>query len=204
MLTLKRFKALMDSYGAKPERWPEAMRAEAEALLRISPEARQLLAAARELDEAIDAARDTEHALSWSSNDEAAALARLRASVAARIDDSSRQDLSRHDPGAAAGTRHTAPDTARAAPQAAPGPAHGIARRLAGGRGQPAASAWRQRLHQFAQWSTPARALGMGAAGGFVIAVGLLLGSMDTPQPTPQVDVLAVLQPDPLPFLVDQ
>jgi hypothetical protein len=163
MLTLERFRVLTDSYGAELQRWPEAMRAAAEALLLVSPEAQQLLAVARELDEAIDAASECKDAVSWPPGEEAAALSRLRAGVAARV--------------------------ARVAPQEmAPG-------RLGWLRG------W---LLPVAQWSSSARVVGMAAAGGFIIAVGLLLGSMEVTRPAAQVDVLAMLQPDPLPFLADQ
>src|SRR6185437_8024554 len=138
MLTLERFKALMDSYGAVPERWPDAVRPDAEALLRVSPEAQQLLAEARSLDEAIDAANERENAVSWPPGEEAAALARLRAGVSARV--------------------------ARAvAPQTGPGWLRWL----------------RDGMLPVAQWSSSARLAGMAAAGGLIIAVGLLLGSMD-------------------------
>jgi hypothetical protein len=163
MLTLTRFKALTDSYGAAPDRWPESVRADAEALLRASPEARQLLAEARALDEAIDAASEGENAVSWPPGEEAAALARLRAGVAAHV--------------ARAAGRQTA------------------AHRLRWLRG------W---VLPVAQWSSSARRVAMAAAGGVIIAVGLLLGSMDVARPPSQVDVLAMLQPDPLPFLAEQ
>lgn len=178
MLTLKRFKALTDSYGAQPQRWPDSVRADAEALLLVSPEARQLLAEAQGLDEALDAASEREDAVSWLPREEAAALARLRAGVAARV-------------------AQTAGGEARAR-----GAASGEAR--AGG----AASGWRRWLRGWllpvTQWPSSARLAGMAAAGGFIIAVGLLLGSMDVTRPASQVDVLAMLQPDPLPFLADQ
>ena len=171
MLTLKRFKALTDSYGAEPQRWPDDVRADAEALLRVSPEAQRLLAEARELDEGITAARERVDAASWMPDEEAAALARLRAGVAARL--------------------------ARSAGQETMGQVVSV-------RG----AGWRRWLRRWmlpvAQWPSSARLAGMAAAGGFLIAVGLFLGSMDATRPAPQVDVLAMLQPNPLPFLADQ
>jgi hypothetical protein len=163
MLTLKTFKALTESYGAEPERWPDSMRADAEALLRVSPQAQQLLAEARALDEAIDAASERDDTARWPPDEAAAALVRLRAAVASRV--------------------------VRPA-------------------GQEAAAGWRHWLRGWmlpvAQWPSSARLAGMAAAGGFIIAVGLFLGSMDATRPAPQVDVLAMLQPDPFPFLADQ
>lgn len=86
MLTLERFKALLSSYGAKPQRWPEAERADAEALLRVSEAARLLLSEAQELDDAIEAASALGHATPGSGGEQEAALLRLRARVAARIE----------------------------------------------------------------------------------------------------------------------
>src|SRR5580692_7935829 len=85
MLTLSRFTALVDSYGAELNRWPEAVRAEAQALAESSPQARALLAAARVLDATIATARASHDASLWPPGDQAAALARLRSGVAARI-----------------------------------------------------------------------------------------------------------------------
>lgn len=158
MLTLKRFKALMDSYGAQPQRWPDSVRADAEALLRVSPQAQQLLADAGELDAALDAAREDENTVRWPPGAEAAALGRLRAGVAARL-------------------------------AGAAGRSHGWFR------------GW---LLPVAQWSTSARLAGMATVGGLIIGIGLLLGSMDDARSASQVDVLAMLQPDPLPFQADQ
>ena len=45
-----RFQALIETYGAAPERWPEAAREAANALLDRSPEAREALADAAVLD----------------------------------------------------------------------------------------------------------------------------------------------------------
>ncbi|MBN8552287.1 MAG: hypothetical protein J0L52_05275 [Caulobacterales bacterium] len=53
---LKRFKQIMDAYGADPTRWPEAERAEAEALLATSSDARQMRDEAELLDAWLDAA----------------------------------------------------------------------------------------------------------------------------------------------------
>lgn len=85
MMTLKKFEALAASYGAELRRWPEANRAEAEALIRSSEPARAILAEARRLDGAIAAAADEEEARLWNRGERDAALARLRSSVAARI-----------------------------------------------------------------------------------------------------------------------
>lgn len=53
---LARFEALLDAYGAEPRRWPVDRRAEAEALLRRSPEARALRDTAARLDMVLDSA----------------------------------------------------------------------------------------------------------------------------------------------------
>lgn len=49
-ITLERFAAIVDAYGASPMRWPVDERGPAEALLAVSAEARALLADARMLD----------------------------------------------------------------------------------------------------------------------------------------------------------
>jgi hypothetical protein len=85
MLTLKRFRAMVDSYGANLQRWPEERRSEAQKLLNTSAEARDLLVKARALDEVIETARAVEDARRWSGGERDAALARLRAGVASRI-----------------------------------------------------------------------------------------------------------------------
>jgi hypothetical protein len=85
MLTLGRFRALADSYGADLRSWPEEMRGEAELLARASAEARAVLDEAQTLDEAIAAASAHEDALLWLPGEQDAALARLRAGVGARI-----------------------------------------------------------------------------------------------------------------------
>lgn len=53
---MERVAALIDAYGASPERWPEAERQRALALLAQSAAARELLHQARELDLLLDAA----------------------------------------------------------------------------------------------------------------------------------------------------
>ncbi|NOG71023.1 hypothetical protein [Roseicella sp. DB1501] len=75
-MTPSRFARLLDTHGARPEAWPTARRAEAEALLGRSAEARRQLAAAQRLDAAL------ERALPQPSP---AALARLQARVAREI-----------------------------------------------------------------------------------------------------------------------
>jgi len=54
-MTIERFAALLDAYGADRGRWPEVERATALALLAEDARARALLAEARALDEALDA-----------------------------------------------------------------------------------------------------------------------------------------------------
>jgi hypothetical protein len=85
MLTLRRFKALADSYGAELQRWPDEVRGEAEALLNASPEARRFLAEAQTLDDVIEAASAQEDTMLWPPGEQSAALARLRSGVAARL-----------------------------------------------------------------------------------------------------------------------
>jgi len=84
MLTLKRFGTLAASYGGDLQRWPLELREEAQALLNVSAAARAILDDARMLDDDIAAARDFEATRSR-PDEQGAALARLRASVAARI-----------------------------------------------------------------------------------------------------------------------
>lgn len=85
MMTLRRFKALADSYGADLQRWPERVRPKARALLDSSPEAQEIIARARELDEAIGAASAARSESLWSGDRPEAALVRLRNAVAAQI-----------------------------------------------------------------------------------------------------------------------
>jgi hypothetical protein len=53
-MTLERFSAMVEAYGARPERWPEAERAAALGLLERSPEAAAVRAAAARLDGLLD------------------------------------------------------------------------------------------------------------------------------------------------------
>lgn len=55
-ITLERFAAIVDAYGASPERWPAPERSAADALLAASAPARALLAEARMLDGLLAAA----------------------------------------------------------------------------------------------------------------------------------------------------
>jgi hypothetical protein len=55
-ITLERFGAIVDAYGASPMRWPAEERAAAEALLAASAQARAMLADARMLDGMLAAA----------------------------------------------------------------------------------------------------------------------------------------------------
>lgn len=91
MMTLRRFRALADSYGADLQRWPETERDAARALLRRSPAAESALAAAQRLDAAIAAASSQEHAATWQPGEADAALARLRSGVASGISASARR-----------------------------------------------------------------------------------------------------------------
>ena len=50
MMDLDRFNAILEAYGADPARWPDAERAEAEALLRANPAAKTAFDRAAELD----------------------------------------------------------------------------------------------------------------------------------------------------------
>jgi hypothetical protein len=85
MVTLRQFKAKVNSYGADLERWPDALRGEAQTLLRVSPQAREILEEALALDKAIEAASGREIALLWRPSEQEAALTRLRAGVTARM-----------------------------------------------------------------------------------------------------------------------
>ncbi|MCK6554813.1 hypothetical protein L6Q96_09570 [Candidatus Binatia bacterium] len=59
-MPLARLRALVDAYGANPERWPAAERAAAEQLLRTSPEAQRYRDAAAGLDALLDLACEPE------------------------------------------------------------------------------------------------------------------------------------------------
>lgn len=85
MMTLQRFTALADSYGADLARWPEEARGPARELLAISDEARALFDEARALDAALAVASARETRLHTPQDGADAALARLRAGVASRI-----------------------------------------------------------------------------------------------------------------------
>jgi len=85
MMTLKRFRALTQSYGAELQRWPQEERGAAQELLGSSAEARALLEQERSLDADIAAATAHQDAERLQRGVQDAALARLRAGVAARI-----------------------------------------------------------------------------------------------------------------------
>lgn len=91
MMTLRRFRAMADIYGADLRRWPEEVRGEAEALVTVSLQARTFLDEARRLDDAIEAASAHEDAVLWRPGEQDAALARLRSGVEARIAASARR-----------------------------------------------------------------------------------------------------------------
>ncbi|HTI87682.1 MAG TPA: hypothetical protein VL966_13840 [Alphaproteobacteria bacterium] len=75
-MSLARLEQLVAAYGADPERWPEAERGPALALVERSAEARARVAEARRLDRALDAARVTVDELS---------LARVTAKIQRRL-----------------------------------------------------------------------------------------------------------------------
>lgn len=81
-MTFIRFRKLVEAYGADFQRWPEQERNEAHALLVVSPEAAQLLKEARVVDAGIQRALAVGR---LGANEESAALARLRTSVAQRL-----------------------------------------------------------------------------------------------------------------------
>ena len=53
-MTLDRFVAIVDAYGASPQRWPEAERDAAIAFMKATPEARRLAEEAEALDGLLD------------------------------------------------------------------------------------------------------------------------------------------------------
>jgi hypothetical protein len=83
-MKLARFEALLSSYGARLQRWPEAERAAAHVLLETSTRAQQLLEAAAVLDDALDRARIA-HESQMDSHEHEAMLTRLRHHVSAEI-----------------------------------------------------------------------------------------------------------------------
>src|SRR5512146_762406 len=85
MLSLRRFRKLSESYGAYLERWPAEVRREAMILLKESRDARVILEEMRSFDAAIAAATEREDQEFWQAGEQAAALARVRAGVGARI-----------------------------------------------------------------------------------------------------------------------
>lgn len=85
MITLKRFRALIDSYGGDLRRWPEMERAGMQELLDRSAEARALLEEVRQVDRAIMSAAAHEDTVLWPAGEQDAALARLRLGVAVQI-----------------------------------------------------------------------------------------------------------------------
>jgi hypothetical protein len=83
MLTLKKFKATLEIYGADLTRWPQTLRSNAYSLLTLSSEARASFDEARAFDDAIESARI--HDRSFDLEESNAALTRLRYRVQARI-----------------------------------------------------------------------------------------------------------------------
>lgn len=153
MLTLARFKAMTDSYGADPRRWPPSLRSEAEALLAASAEARAQLEAAREVDEAIAQASASNEARLGGGAERDAALARLRSGVAARI---------------------AASSTPRAATPRAASPRAASPRGVGTPRGGPSGGAWQAILWSFGR-------PGIIAVASAAIVAGLLIGSLYGP-----------------------
>ena len=85
MMRMRRFRALLASYGAEPGLWPDAERPAAEALLASSAEARALAEAERTIDLVLHAAARRTETKPPPDEGEDAALARLRSGIAARI-----------------------------------------------------------------------------------------------------------------------
>lgn len=85
MITLRRFRAMIDSYGAHFHLWPKKGRSEIPYLLAKSADARAKLEEGQQLDEVIASASAHEDAMLWPPGEQDAALARLRQGVAARI-----------------------------------------------------------------------------------------------------------------------
>ena len=85
MMTLRRFKVLTEAYGADLRRWPASERAEAAMFLAGSTDARGILKDAQHLDVLIDVAHADEAQTLLQTAEQAAALARLRSGLAARI-----------------------------------------------------------------------------------------------------------------------
>ncbi len=56
---LARLESVVDSYGSRPSRWPEAERDQLEALLRAQPRAREIVERAAPLDAILDQAAPT-------------------------------------------------------------------------------------------------------------------------------------------------
>ena len=85
MMPLEAFETLAASYGAELRRWPEASREAARELLATSLRAQAVFHAAAALDTALAKASAQELERLLPAEREAAALARLRRRVAARI-----------------------------------------------------------------------------------------------------------------------
>ena len=83
-MTPKQFRNLASSYGADLRRWPEADRAAAAALLRTSVEAQLILDSAQDVDFLLEEAAAAYDSHVWQEGEADAALARVRARVAAR------------------------------------------------------------------------------------------------------------------------
>lgn len=84
-MTIRRFRRRLASYGADLRRWPGDERAAAAALLASSDEARALAERERRLDHALRAAAARTTSVPPAGDGPNAALARLRAGVAARV-----------------------------------------------------------------------------------------------------------------------
>jgi hypothetical protein len=84
-MKMTRFQALVLSYGAQLQRWPDSERSEAEALLAVSAQARRIVDEALVLDKALEYASDKWTSEGWQAEEQDAALANLRSVVASRI-----------------------------------------------------------------------------------------------------------------------
>jgi hypothetical protein len=85
MMALGRFRRLLDSYGADPQRWPQERRVGAQTLLNSLAQARAMLEETERVDAVIAAASAREDAALAQRSPPDAALQRLRSGVAARI-----------------------------------------------------------------------------------------------------------------------
>lgn len=88
LVTINRLKALLDAYGASPERWPDEERAAATALIETSAAARRLVEEAATLDSLLDKVPEPEVSAALASRVRSAGFAaadRRNGSLFARL-----------------------------------------------------------------------------------------------------------------------